>query len=211
MGFTVVGPDRFLGSGHPDATGFRQGKPPRLGLIESTDGGASWASRSLAGEVDFHALAASQGTTYGWDSGSNRLLASTDNRTWETRSTLKLSGFAIDPARVDRLVAAGTGGTIVSADGGRSWQAISGAPRLVALSWAPAGTLWGVDGTGGCHRSSDGGATWQAAGRVDGEPEALLATDDRLVVAVAGPDGRTAIHQSLDAGRTWQLRYRNPG
>ena len=67
MGFTVVGPDRFLGSGHPDAAGIRQGKPARLGLIESTDAGDSWASRSLSGEVDFHALASSQGTTgLGW-------------------------------------------------------------------------------------------------------------------------------------------------
>ena len=70
MGFTVVGPNRFLGSGHPDAAGFRQGKPARLGLIESTDAGATWTNRSLSGEVDFHALAASQGTTYGWDAGT---------------------------------------------------------------------------------------------------------------------------------------------
>ena len=41
MGFTVVGPNHFLGSGHPDAAGFRQGKPPRLGLIESTDAGVT--------------------------------------------------------------------------------------------------------------------------------------------------------------------------
>ena len=39
MGFTVVGPDRFLGSGHPDG---RENLPPFLGLIESRDAGASW-------------------------------------------------------------------------------------------------------------------------------------------------------------------------
>ena len=211
MGFTVVGPNRFLGSGHPDAAGFRQGKPPRLGLIESTDAGASWNSRSLSGEVDFHALAASQGTTYGWDPGTGRLLASTDNIEWETRSTLKLSGFAVDPTRVDQLVAAGAGRTLASVDGGRTWQPISGAPNLVAVSWAPGGSLWGFDDEGGSHRSTDGGATWQGAGRVDGQPEALLATDDRIVVAVAGQDDRTAIYQSANAGRTWQLRYRDEG
>jgi hypothetical protein len=56
MGFTVAGPDRFLGSGHPDAEGFRRGQPPRLGLIESTDAGVNWTSLSLSGEVDFHGL-----------------------------------------------------------------------------------------------------------------------------------------------------------
>jgi len=211
MGFTVVGPNHFLGSGHPDAAGFRQGKPPRLGLIESTDAGATWAIRSLAGEVDFHALAASAGTTYGLDSGTGNLLASTDNTTWETRSTVKLSGLAVDPARVDHLVGAGPAGTLASVDGGRTWQPITGAPRLVAISWAPGGTLWGVDRTGTSHRSTDGGATWQASGGVEGQPEALLATDDRLFVAAAGPDDRTVIYQSADAGRTWQVRYRNPG
>lgn len=211
MGFTVVGPNHFLGSGHPDAAGFRQGKPPRLGLIESTDAGATWDSRSLSGEVDFHALAASQGTTYGLDAGTNRLLASTDNTTWETRSTVKIFGFAVDPARADHLVATSPDATLDSTDGGRTWRPISGAPRLVALSWAPAGTLWGVDATGGAHRSTDGGATWQPAERVDGEPEALLATDDRLVVAVATPDERTAIYQSDDGARSWQLRYQSPG
>ena len=81
---TVVGRNRFLGSGRPDAAGFRQGKPPRLGLIESTDARATWADRSLSGEVDFHAIAIAQGTTYGLDAGTGRLLASTDNMTWET-------------------------------------------------------------------------------------------------------------------------------
>ncbi len=37
MGFSIVGPNRFLGSGHPDAR--EQKLPPLLGLIESTDAG----------------------------------------------------------------------------------------------------------------------------------------------------------------------------
>jgi hypothetical protein len=53
MGFAVVGPDRFLGSGHPD---LRSDLPPLLGLIRSGDGGLTWDSVSLLGEADFHAL-----------------------------------------------------------------------------------------------------------------------------------------------------------
>jgi hypothetical protein len=41
MGFTVVGPNHFLGSGHPDVEGLQAGQPGLLGLIESTDGGAT--------------------------------------------------------------------------------------------------------------------------------------------------------------------------
>ena len=53
MGFTVIGRDRFLGSGHPD---FRTDLPPLLGLIESNDGGRSWEPISLLGQADFHVL-----------------------------------------------------------------------------------------------------------------------------------------------------------
>jgi hypothetical protein len=47
MGFTVVGPNRFLGSGHPDP---RDDLPPLLGLIRSDDGGRKWTlTRSRSG------------------------------------------------------------------------------------------------------------------------------------------------------------------
>ena len=57
MGFSIVGPGRFIGSGHPD---FREDdvRPPLLGLIESDDAGETWERLSLHGEADFHALAA---------------------------------------------------------------------------------------------------------------------------------------------------------
>ena len=55
MGFTVVGPNRFVASGHPD---LRTDLPPLLGLVESDDGGVTWTSRSLLGDADFHALEA---------------------------------------------------------------------------------------------------------------------------------------------------------
>jgi len=44
MGFSVLGGDRFIGSGHPDPS---QSLPPNLGLIESRDGGKSWQNISL--------------------------------------------------------------------------------------------------------------------------------------------------------------------
>ncbi|MDQ3702378.1 MAG: exo-alpha-sialidase, partial [Chloroflexota bacterium] len=62
MGFTVVGPDRFLGSGHPDLREAQAKRlPPLLGLIESKDAGQTWQPRSLAGQSDFHALRAAHG------------------------------------------------------------------------------------------------------------------------------------------------------
>ena len=45
MGFAVVGPGHFLGSGHPDLN--EEDLPSSLGLIESTDGAETWDPVSL--------------------------------------------------------------------------------------------------------------------------------------------------------------------
>src|SRR3990172_6015840 len=48
MGFTVEGPDQFLGSGHPDFRDYQAGRlHPLLGLIRSDDAGKTWKSVSL--------------------------------------------------------------------------------------------------------------------------------------------------------------------
>ena len=73
MGFTVVGPDHFLASGHP---GEGSSGPSSLGLIESTDRGNTWTSLSLAGKADFHALQARHGTIYGYNSMTGAFLVS---------------------------------------------------------------------------------------------------------------------------------------
>ncbi|MGH2500748.1 MAG: WD40/YVTN/BNR-like repeat-containing protein, partial [Candidatus Limnocylindria bacterium] len=84
MGFTIVGPNRFLGSGHPDLNEAReQNLPSLLGLIESTDSGESWKPISLLGEADFHVLRFADERVYGYDASNDRLLVSADRgRTW---------------------------------------------------------------------------------------------------------------------------------
>jgi hypothetical protein len=63
MGFTIVGPNHFLGSGHPD----NLSQPSLLGLIESKDSGSSWKPISLLGDADFHVLRAVGRRVYGYD------------------------------------------------------------------------------------------------------------------------------------------------
>ena len=90
MAFTVAGPDRFLASGHPDLRDEEllvEGKPPLLGLIESTDAGRTWQVRSLLGDADLHTIVAvDEDLIVAYDSTGERVLASTDGgRTWETQ------------------------------------------------------------------------------------------------------------------------------
>jgi len=193
MGFTVVGPNHFLGSGHPDVPGLQAGQPGLLGLIESTDGGATWEKLSLAGEVDFHGLAMAHDQIYGWDSTSGRFMVSRDGRSWESRSTVQLFGFAVDPDDADHVVAAGPEGLVVSREGGRTWQRQEG-PDAVTVSWQGR-DLRAATGDGAVQRSHDGGETWAVAGELPGEPHVLLAEGGRRLRCSRGGFGHR--HLSL--------------
>jgi photosystem II stability/assembly factor-like uncharacterized protein len=199
MGFTIAGPRQFLGSGHPD---LREDLPSRLGLIESTDGGESWKQLSLAGKADFHALHSAHGKVYGYDSGGG-FMVTVDKKTWETRSSLAMRDFAVSPSDAETIIATTESGLQRSNDGGRTFTALAGAPTLVVLGWDRSGELYGVAPTGDVYRSPDAGSTWEQISRLDGQPEAFVASEGRLLAATAG-----GIYESTDGARTWRLRFR---
>jgi hypothetical protein len=203
MGFTVVGPDRFLGSGHPDA---REQSPPFLGLIRSDDAGATWQPVSLRGKADFHVLEAAGRRVYGfgsdWETRRSHFLVSDDGgRSWDERDVPEpLISLALAPGDADRIVASGERGLHESRDGGRSWRRLPGAPGL--LGWGDAG-LVAITGGGDVHASTDG-RSWRRSGTVGGEPAAFEAEADDLYVALH--DG--TVKRSRDGGRTWAVRSR---
>ena len=207
MGFTVVGPDRFLGSGHPDG---REKLPPFLGLIRSTDAGKTWQEVSLMGEVDFHVLEASGRQVYGFGSNYETrrptfLVSNDGGRRWEERSPpASLVSLAIssdDPGEVVAAVQGGPApdGLYGSTDAGRSWQPLGKQVGLLAST--AAGSLFLTDLDGRVHESGDG-RSWREVGDVGGEPAAFDAAGDDLYAALH--DG--SIKLSEDGGRTWRVR-----
>ena len=203
MGFTVSGPDRFLGSGHPDG---REGLPPFLGLIESSDAGETWTPRSLEGKADFHVLESADDVVYGygadWDTREPQFLVSRDRgRTWSKRAEPEpLVSLAIDPADPARVVAAGERGLHASSAAGDGWRPVDGPTGL--LSWPTPDRLYSVDERGVVRASDNGGQTWRVAGDAEGEPAAFEATGrDELYVALH--DGE--IKRSTNGGRTWRV------
>jgi len=201
MGFTVVGSSHYLASGHP---GEGQGGPSSLGLIESTDGGRTWQSLSLAGRADFHALEARHGRVYGLNSLTGEFLVSQDRQTWDTRSTIPMVDFAVSPDDPDVLLATTEQGLARSDDGGRTFQPVPSAPLLQLVSWAEDGTIVGAAPDGTLHASTDDGRTWQRRGSLGAAPHALIATSGSEVFAAV--DG--AILASADGGRTFDVRHR---
>ena len=200
MGFTVVGPDLFLGSGHPDP---REDLPPLLGLIESRDAGKSWKSVSLLGAADFHVLRSMGDRVYGFDATNGRLMFSRDRgRTWRQESPPgAVLDMAVDPSRDSHLLLTGERGLMESHDAGRTWRDVGDAVGL--LAWPGSKALFLVDRNGSVSRSADAGKTWRVRGGVGGEPAAFLAATPRELY-VALHDG--TIKRSTDGGRTWTIR-----
>jgi photosystem II stability/assembly factor-like uncharacterized protein len=200
MGFTVAGPDHYLASGHP---GEGQDGPSSLGLIESTDGGQTWQSLSLAGEADFHSLKARHGRVYGLNALTGAFMVSEDGQTWDTRSQMPLADFAISPEDHDLLVATTEQGLTRSDDGGRTFQPAQTTPLLQLVSWAEDGSIVGVEPNGTVHASTDDGQTWEQRGTLEAAPHALTASSGSDIFAAV--DG--AILASADGGRSFTVRY----
>lgn len=204
MGFTVVGPNHFLGSGHPD---LREDLPPFLGLIESVDGGRSWRAVSLQGKVDFHVLEASGRRIYGYgsdfESREPRFLVSEDRgRSWRRLDAPQpLIALAISPADARVLIASGERELFASRDGGRSWSPVE-APGGGLLAWN-AGGVFLAGGDGRVWRSAGEGASWSERAPVDGRPAAFdSGRGEELLVALH--DG--TIKRSADRGASWAIR-----
>jgi hypothetical protein len=207
MGFTIVGPNRFLGSGHPDMNEARTKRlPPLLGLIESRDAGRTWQPISLLGQADFHVLRSVGTRVYGYDATNQRLMLSRDaGRTWTTRRPpAPLVDLAVGPGQPSHLVASSGNLIFESANEGRTWS-VSG-DRAGLLAWPARGRLYLVDGRGRVFLSRDRGKSWERVGDIGGQPAALMA-DTQLYVALH--DG--TIKRSANGGRSWTVRSRPSG
>ena len=199
MGFSVVGPDHFLGSGHPGSTD----DPPFLGLIESRNGGAQWRPISLRGEVDFHVLEARGRTVYGFgsdfDTRDARFLRSANGgRSWERLTPPEpLLSLAIDPDDPARIVALGEKRGHLSRDGGETWRPLPVPSGLV--TWTRDAGLVAVDLEGTVRKASDPEQDWHEVGQVEAPPAAFDAAGNELLLATHEP----RVLGSTDGGQSW--------
>lgn len=196
MGFTI-GPDGTLyGSGHP---GRGEDGPSSLGLIRSDDGGRSWEPVSLAGEADFHALAADDDGLVGYDANTGQLRLSPDGEQWEDVDAP--DGFldlAADPASARFLGTTGRGWLVASEDGGRTFDPVPEAPRLLLVDFFSDGTTLGVAADGSLQTGLADGS-WEDSGARAGEGLQAMAVGPDGTVWVLDGEG---LRRSTDRGRT---------
>ena len=196
MGFSIAGPGRFYGSGHP---GEAVDLPAPVGLMESNDAGKTWTVLSRGGESDFHALTSSSKGVLGFDGA---LRASTDGKTWTQPA---ITGQPISLAAApdgSRVLATTATGTLLSSDQGATWGPLASAPPLLLAAWADRSTATGVTTTGHLTISSDAGATWTTGTAKVDSAQAMSASraPDGIVEVLIVTD--SDIQRSVDSGAT---------
>jgi hypothetical protein len=177
MGMTgEPGTLRLVSSGHP---GPSSPMPNPLGLIRSDDGGKTWRALSLAGEIDFHALAVTGDFVVGFD-GVQGLRASTDGgKTWDQKAALGAMSLAVVG---DQVWATTPDGLLRSTDRAATFAAVPDAPLLWQVSAGVDGALWGADTDGVAWRSKDG-VTWERHEQLP-QMQAIAAVDYDTAYAI---------------------------
>jgi hypothetical protein len=194
------------------------------GLLETVDGGRSWAYRSARvddpeqpiwfssprlGYRDGADLVAAQRTTDGgrrWTSLPVPAAGAARAR-WSSDDNYPISTLAASGPRT--LLAGGGEGLQRSTDGGRSWTTALGATSPIRqIDVVDAGTAFAVTGDQ-LLRSLDAGRTWTpiqqpTAGPVEAVQFASASTGLALVLDRAVRTSGIQVVRTADAGRTWQ-------
>jgi photosystem II stability/assembly factor-like uncharacterized protein len=175
------------------------------GLYQSSDGGRSWQSTTLAGQDAMNLGRAAGDVT--WTAGHNVFAKSTDGGvTWQDVSPeglphLDIHGFAVDLRDQRTLWAALAGeGIYRSKDGGESFELVTrevGA-GVMALAVTPDGRILAGDMQQGLFVSADEGKTWKPILQAGLMGLAVNPTEPERIVAT-GP----GILLSTDGGRNW--------
>ena len=195
----AAGPGELLASGHPEGGAL----PENLGLIRSTDGGATWTPVAQLGRADYHLLELFRGRVVAVEAEGSGVLVSNDGgRSFEERAPPAAPvDLAVDPSDAARMIVSTEQGVFTSTDDGRSWRPRD-APASARLSWAGNGMLYAADSRGQVSVSADEGQTWTQRGTIGVGPNALAVGGGKLYASVANGEVRS----SADGGKTWQ-RY----
>jgi photosystem II stability/assembly factor-like uncharacterized protein len=175
------------------------------GLYQSSDGGRTWQSTTLAGQDAMNLGRAEGGVT--WTAGHNVLAKSADGgRTWQDVQPdglphLDIHGFAVDPRDQRTLWAALAGqGIYRSKDGGESFELVTRevGGGVMALAVTPDGRILAGDMQQGLFVSADAGGTWKPTLQAGLMGLAVNPKEPERIVAT-GP----GIMLSSDGGRNW--------
>ncbi len=185
----------FYASGHP---GPGSKLPDPVGLLLTTDRGATWKKVSLTGEVDFHTLETVGDELYGADSGSGELMYSSDSgKKWVKRGKNTFMDIAPNPDRKASVLAIRDGKLYRSTDAFKTIKLIKTSFVVDSIDWIK-GSLITTSGKV-LYRSTDSGTTWK---KITTLPSQIgtITQSAQLIAVVMG----SAIYSSSDGGKSFK-------
>lgn len=215
MGFAVHprDPRIMYASGHPATPTEADWS---VGVVKSTDGGATWTTMALKNEVDFHALAVSLADPQRiWGYHLGKIYQSDDAGAHWTSTKLEnvpsMTSFASSATDPDLLFAGTSEGILQSKDAGKTWHPLRGSFGSVTAVATTIGNTSVIVAyaplAGGFIRSTDGGANWTAFGTTGRRADSVsaLAIDPRTPETIYFGTFRGALLKTTDAGVHWIL------
>ncbi len=167
--------DRLVASGHP---GVGSTLPDPVGLIRSADGGQSWQTVSLTGEIDFHALAVDGDRVAGSATAGELMYSEDAGSTWTTIA----QGEATALAWFDSRLWLADGSTLSSwGPGDAAPRAEGGSAALLVAASSAGDRLWVLRPDGGLATTIDG-SSWVDAGSVPEAASMAASADTAYVV-----------------------------
>lgn len=206
--------DGFFSSGHP---GPQSRLPNPLGLIRSTDFGATVTMVNFTGESDFHVMGASYRAevVYVFNPRPNSVLGtglhiSVDGgQTWAATSAAGLGGnpssIAVHPDETNMVAVATSNGVFLSSDSGNTFQAIDSRPATAAaFDTTDGSTLYFGLAMLSRYSLDDGTLTALSTPELNQSEVVLF-----IATAPGSPDLAIAtseydVYVSTDSGSTWQ-------
>jgi photosystem II stability/assembly factor-like uncharacterized protein len=201
-----------LGTADVHSLAFAPGSTERLyfgyhgGILESQDGGRTWARLPVTADAMGMRPAADGSIVI---AGHEVFVGSADGgRTWvpiqADLPNIDIHAFARDPLDPRRMWAyLAEGGVYESADGGTRWTKVYDGhiPFMAATTDGLSVALVGIEPFQGFARSADGGSSWSPVSQPEAFPTyGIAATPDGRVVALGVSDG---LLRSDDGGATW--------
>ena len=217
MGFSLAEKAIYT-SGHP-APGSALRNP--LGLIKSSDGGATWQQLGLSGESDFHVMAAGyrSNAIYVVNPEPNSRMrqpgihfTQDDGKSWTRAAAAGLSGritsIAVHPSDPGRVAAGTLDGLFISRDSGASFKREGSATPVTAVTFDLDGKrIYFAPGEGAILQRAalDGkGDTKLSLPKLDGDFVVYIAQSpakpDNLAIATRSRH----VFLTTNGGKTWK-------
>ncbi len=185
----------FYASGHP---GRGSKLPEPVGLLITTDRGATWKKVSLTGQVDFHTLETVGEDIYGADSGSGQLMYSGNGgKNWVKRGLNTFLDIAPDPKVKASVLGVREGKLYRSTDAFKTSKLVKTTFAINSIDWIK-GSLIASSGKV-LYRSTDSGSSWKKLTTLPSQI-GTITQSSQLIAVVMG----SAIYSSSNGGKNFK-------